>query len=332
MCAKEKSKKKTVSYEAVLKSLGDNYVEIERSIVNQLLLEVPNHHLTTGTYREKVWQELFEMVIPKKYCMEQGVFIIDSFGNISKEVDLAIFDELYTPYIFNYGKIKFIPIEAVAAVVQCKSREPGKGEIEEWVESINGLITSFDSVARLAAAMTDNLSEKKKIEKGQEVKNLFQGTQTATRPIKILCMLGGSKVLLKYEKEFHILLSTESSSAKKHEVLYKLIPHENWSIGEWNVELNHAIVENMDAEDKEYRIQKEKKIENSRPHILEDLKVLKGNPKEENVILSLVFQLNQLLMIINNPMLFPHRAYANRFSEILQGKVLTKDKQSKEKK
>lgn len=82
MCAKEKSEKKTVSYETVLKSLGDNYVEIERSIVNQLLLEVPNHHLTTGTYREKVWQELFEMVIPKKYCMEQGVFIIDSFGKI----------------------------------------------------------------------------------------------------------------------------------------------------------------------------------------------------------------------------------------------------------
>ncbi|QOV19905.1 hypothetical protein INP51_02755 [Blautia liquoris] len=328
MCAKEKSEKKTVSYETVLKSLGDNYVEIERSIVNQLLLEVPNHHLTTGTYREKVWQELFEMVIPKKYRMEQSVFIIDSFGNISKEVDLAIFDELYTPYIFNYGKIKFIPIEAVAAVVQCKSRNPDEEGLDKWVESINGLITSFDSVARQATAMTDNLSELlKEIEPRKKV------TQTATRPIEILCMLEGEDAMEKYEEYFDIILSSKYSDKREDNKLCKLIPNSCRSLKEWNTALNHSFMNgSMGKGDIDYRQKKIAEIENDRPHILEDLKVLKGNPKEENVILSLVFQLNQLLMIINNPMLFPHRAYANRFSKILQGKEQTKDKQSKEKK
>ncbi len=45
-----------------------------------------------------------------------------------------------------------------------------------------------------------------------------------------------------------------------------------------------------------------------RGNILQELKVEQQNDKgeiEENVLLSLIFQLNQLLMILNNPMLFP---------------------------
>ena len=91
------------TYDEILLTIAKNYKDIETSIVNQLLLEVPNHYPTEGSYREAVWESLFKMVVPRKYCIEQGVFIIDAFGHKSREVDLAIFDELYTPYIFNYG-------------------------------------------------------------------------------------------------------------------------------------------------------------------------------------------------------------------------------------
>lgn len=96
---KEKMLKDTI------RKIERNYRDLEASLVNQLNLETPNHQYTTGTYREIVWKGLFEMMIPKKYCIEQGIFIIDSYGNMSKEVDLAVFDETYTPYIFNFGKI-----------------------------------------------------------------------------------------------------------------------------------------------------------------------------------------------------------------------------------
>ncbi|MNN95966.1 hypothetical protein D3C81_2148620 [compost metagenome] len=33
-------------------------------------------------------------------------------------------------------------------------------------------------------------------------------------------------------------------------------------------------------------------------------------------LLSLTFQLNQLLMLINNPLLFPHDAYVRMFNEV----------------
>lgn len=39
---------------------------------------------------------------------------------------------------------------------------------------------------------------------------------------------------------------------------------------------------------------------------------------EGNYLLSLNLQLNQLLMLINNPMLFPHFAYAKIFRERLK--------------
>lgn len=96
------------------------------------------------------------MIVPRKFCIDQSVFIIDSFGHISNEVDLAIFDEMDTPYIFNYGNIKFIPIEAVAVVVQCKSKTLKKDNIREWVGSIKDLKTSLNSVLRIIQRVVDN--------------------------------------------------------------------------------------------------------------------------------------------------------------------------------
>ena len=52
---------------------------------------------------------------------------------------------------------------------------------------------------------------------------------------------------------------------------------------------------------------------------IKDIECLKKNISAlsipDNPILSLVFQLNQLLMLINNPMLFPHQAYVDGFNE-----------------
>lgn len=49
---------------------------------------------------------MFTKIIPKKFVIAQSVFIIDTFGKVSREVDLAIFDETYTPYIFSECELK----------------------------------------------------------------------------------------------------------------------------------------------------------------------------------------------------------------------------------
>ncbi|MFC5986410.1 hypothetical protein [Marinicrinis lubricantis] len=52
--------------------------------------------------------------------------------------------------------------------------------------------------------------------------------------------------------------------------------------------------------------------------LLKDIKLKDYEVKEEDgtpiSLLTFNFQLNQLLMLINNPLLFPHRAYARLFN------------------
>lgn len=133
----------------VITSIIDNYVRNEENIVNQLYFETP-HGPTIGSYREDIWKEMFTQIIPGKFVIEQSVFLIDSTGAVSKEVDLAIFDETYTPYIFRYGRLKFLPIESVAAVIECKSSSLEKENLEKWAKSIMALKTANKSYARMA--------------------------------------------------------------------------------------------------------------------------------------------------------------------------------------
>lgn len=49
---------------------------------------------------------------------------------------------------------------------------------------------------------------------------------------------------------------------------------------------------------------------------LDAFRVMKGG--EEVSLLSLNLQLNQLLMLINNPILFPHLSYAEMFNKVDQ--------------
>lgn len=278
----------------IIKQIIENYENLEKSIVSQLLMETPNHHPTTGTYREQIWEALFQQIIPKKFAIEQGIFVIDSYGNISSEVDLAIFDEQYTPYIFNYGKIRFIPIEAVAVVVQCKSKSIENENLHGWVESVDKLKTSTKSVVRVIHEVFDNEIKGKK-KNGDKFR-----TQTATRPLKILCYLKDDKTNSVSENLFDIILS-----AKKGDLcLEKIISSKNNDLSMWYEYLNHAQPDEYESWIKKCDIKKN----------LFDLKIIKQGEKE-NVILSLIFQLNQLLMLINNPMLFPHQAYVDMFNK-----------------
>ncbi|WP_283655706.1 DUF6602 domain-containing protein [Paenibacillus sp. RC334] len=308
-----------VSPVETIQAITENYTDQEAAIVRQLKLKIPNHNLTTGTTRELVWGELFRSMIPKKFCIDQGVFIIDSFGNISAEVDLAIFDEQYTPYIFCFGNIKFIPIEAVAVAIQCKSKSTSNAS--DWAGTIKPLKTSLDSVYRIIGGLCDNGLEQSTPPKGQ----------TSTRPILILCtsVEGANITKATYEK-FDIVLNVGEKNA-----LQKTIKNEDKDYSEWYKDLNHYGLDRYGEVDEE----KYKKLVNENAikpmgKKLSSLKVSDTDEKVENVLLSLTFQLNQLLMLINNPIPFPHQAYATMFNEnyAKYKKIVQEKEQKKEQK
>lgn len=294
-------------------NIVENYIKMEQSIVSQLGLYYKNHQLNTGSAREDIWLQLFQMIVPKKFVIEHSVFIIDSYEHVSKEVDLAIIDNTYTPYIFQYGRLKFVPIEAAAAVVECKSssvalskkeegetagnEEDKKGAtLDKWCDSIMRLRTSRESITRMVSGMMINGN--------MNGKPSNEPMQSSTRPIRIFCGYETHTYRNEIKEMFDFVLIADGEKEKI-----------DISVGEkslygWYMDLNH------------YDNQEEgNKLESCKESLegtdLEKLKVTKCSDKnEENVsLLTFNFQLNQLLMLINNPILFPHIAYARMFNK-----------------
>lgn len=214
------------------------------------------------------------------------------------EADLVIMDEMYTPYIFRYGSIKFIPIEAVAAVIQCKSTSVDKKSLGEWAESIKILRTSERAVARLATMFST----------GPVL------TQPSTRPILILCALK-TEISNELEELFDIVLLAVKKGKSDIEDSYIDVRFnkEFDNLLKWFEALNfNNIDKTEDVWKKIHNADKAKKRLGGMK--LEEFQVNDKNGKNIS-LLSFNLQFNQLLMLINNPMLFPHQDYAKLFQE-----------------
>lgn len=276
----------------IIDQIKENYASLEEGIVKQLYFEV-EHGATIGHYREKIWGEMFKSIIPKKFVIEQSVFLIDSRGNVSNEVDLAIFDEMYTPYIFRYYDLKFIPLEAVAVVVECKSKSWDKDNLENWVQSISDLKTS--SAQRSFARLATNIAY-------EPVK-----TQPATRPLRVLCCLNERKKDLptKAGRTFDVVIR----AIKKEKRLEIKWDTKKKNLYDWYLCLNQANGREREGI---------KGAEEAEAHDLDEYIIYRtgnnGSDKEELSLMSFNFQLNQILMLINNPMLFPHLDYVEMFN------------------
>lgn len=295
MCKKDDS---TSLEQKTIRSLINNYIQNEKTLINQLHFKI-GHGTTIGGFREEIWRSMFEQIIPKKFVIERSVFIIDSEGKQSREVDLAIFDETYTPYIFHYGSIKFLPIEAVAVAIECKSTSFKQKDLKEWAQSIAQLKTSNDCCARTIP----------KIIYGKDGNS--QTTQSATRPIRILCCLCDTSISEQLESGDNLFDFVIRATEKKTELTIE-IDDTKHSLSDWYVELNHAQTDH------------EKKGEIASKNIskisIDDYKVYSG--KKPVSLLTLNLQLNQLLMLINNPLLFPHMAYVNMFNNcVIEGQT-----------
>ena len=307
------------------------------------------HHGISGHYREAMWMELFRGIVPRKYALAQGVILIDSYGSCSKEVDLAIYDEQYIPYVFRHNSICYIPIEAVAAAIQCKSTQLNVGKLKKWVASIRGLKTDRNQGLKTNRSGIARFESK-----------YFSGydnyIQTGTRPLIILACnriyrsdKSMNTKLSSLEDLFDIILYQKSGEALS---IQAHIRNMNWILGEWGTSLNCKDPDEIESEEKESQTSKERKkviqigkedVERylsscaDKKQSREELRsiLLKHDDLEQGEIkltlsdlelnrrehswLSLNLQINQLLMLRNNPMLFPHYAYARKFREIAGG-------------
>lgn len=77
------------------------------------------HPGTKGDASEKVWLELLQNYLPKRYQASKA-HVVDCNGVFSDQIDVVIFDRQYSPFIFNYEGQTIVPAESVYAVFESK--------------------------------------------------------------------------------------------------------------------------------------------------------------------------------------------------------------------
>lgn len=79
-----------------------------------------SHAPSNGENSEYGWKKILKEILPHKYGVDSG-FVIDYEGNISEQIDVIIYDNLYSPYVMASGSgVKYIPAEAVYAIIEIK--------------------------------------------------------------------------------------------------------------------------------------------------------------------------------------------------------------------
>lgn len=99
-----------------------NMLLAKQNILREILQESKqiSHPVGNGNNSEGGWKGFLNEILPKKYGISNG-FVIDHEGSISEQIDIIIYDNLYSPYIISSGSgDKYIPAEAVYAIVEIK--------------------------------------------------------------------------------------------------------------------------------------------------------------------------------------------------------------------
>lgn len=98
----------SVLFESLQKTLLSE-LEVSRSI---------SHPTTHGDDAELNWTNVLKS-LPSRYKVSRG-FVVDSQGNLSEQIDAIVYDNYYSPLIFNRESTIYVPAESVYAVLEIK--------------------------------------------------------------------------------------------------------------------------------------------------------------------------------------------------------------------
>lgn len=110
------------------------------------------HSGSKGDALENAWIEWLREYLPNRYSVDKAI-VIDHEGNTSHQIDIIIYDNWFTPFIFSQNGFHYIPAEGVYAVFEVKpdiaDSSDGKTNIEyaaEKIESVRKLLRTSTSM------------------------------------------------------------------------------------------------------------------------------------------------------------------------------------------
>lgn len=97
------------------------FLEMQQEMLTKLSLirKHVTHAPTKGNAVELSWIEFLSTYLPNRYCVDTA-FIVDNTGTRSDQIDLVIYDQQYSPFVFCHAGVKYIPAESVYAIFEVK--------------------------------------------------------------------------------------------------------------------------------------------------------------------------------------------------------------------
>lgn len=113
--------------------------------------EFIEHPGSKGDALENAWIEWLRKYLPNRYSVDKAI-VIDHEGNTSQQMDVVIYDNWFTPFIFNQNGFYYIPAEGVYAVFEVKPDIQGNVRDKTYIEYAGEKIESVRMLKREAAS------------------------------------------------------------------------------------------------------------------------------------------------------------------------------------
>jgi hypothetical protein len=122
--------------------------------------EFITHPGSKGDSLENAWIEWLQKYLPNRYSVDKAI-IIDHEGNTSQQIDIVIYDNWFTPFIFSQNGFHYIPAEGVYAVFEVKPDIQGNVGDKSYIEYA---AEKIESVRILNRTSTNMINSGKKLE------------------------------------------------------------------------------------------------------------------------------------------------------------------------
>jgi hypothetical protein len=113
--------------------------------------EFIEHPGSKGDALENAWIEWLRKYLPNRYSVDKAI-VIDNEGFTSQQMDIVIYDNWFTPFIFNQNGFYYIPAEGVYAVFEVKPDIQGNVGSKTYIEYAGEKIESVRKLKREAAS------------------------------------------------------------------------------------------------------------------------------------------------------------------------------------
>ncbi len=122
------------------------------------------HPGSKGDALENAWIEWLRKYLPNRYEIDKAI-VIDCEGNTSHQIDIVIYDNWYTPFVFSQNGFHYIPAEGVYAVFEVKPDIKGSVEVKKTNKSfIQYAGEKIESVRMLKRTSTKMISSGNEVE------------------------------------------------------------------------------------------------------------------------------------------------------------------------